>query len=295
MAWAKLDDGFADHPKVIEAGPLASWLFVCGLTYCARQLTDGFIPAGQIRKLADVDNAKELAQTLVSVGLWEECDGGYMIHDYLEYNPSRERVLATREVRAEVGSRGGKAKAANAASISKEEASPESKQNASNLVDVSQTFATENLKQNPTPSRTRPVPVSPPEKIPEVENERDSAPAAPVPLPKYSPAFEVFWREYPSGHGNKVKTYAAWKAHGLDKAGSVDERNAVMAGLHAWKSCERWAVKGMVKAAETWVKERWWEDDPPPPDSVRIVTATQRHNDPQTMFDLAERYRKAGQ
>ena len=162
MAWAKLDDGFADHPKVIEAGPLASWLFVCGLTYCARQLTDGFIPAGQMRKLADVDNAKELAQTLVSVGLWEECDGGYMIHDYLEYNPSRERVLATREVRAEVGSRGGKQKAANAATVLKEEAAAETKQNASKLVDVSQTFATENLKQ----SLPRPVPVPYPNPIP---------------------------------------------------------------------------------------------------------------------------------
>jgi hypothetical protein len=55
MTWVKIDDGFADHPKVIEAGPMASWLFLCGLTYCSRQLTDGFIPAGQLRRLADVD------------------------------------------------------------------------------------------------------------------------------------------------------------------------------------------------------------------------------------------------
>lgn len=102
--------------------------------------------------------------------------------------------------------------------------------------------------------------------FPEPEND---APAAPVPLPKYSQVFEVFWREYPSGHGGKVKTYEAWKAKGLDRASAVEERNAVMAGLHAWKSCERWAVKGMVKAAETWVKERRWEDEPPPADNPR--------------------------
>lgn len=97
MAWVKLDDQFADHPKVNAAGPLASWLYVCGLTYCARQLTDGFIPAAQIRKLADVDNAGELASILVSVGLWEQVEGGYMAHDYLKYNPTAAQVKAERE------------------------------------------------------------------------------------------------------------------------------------------------------------------------------------------------------
>ena len=57
MSWIKIDDQFADHPKVLQAGPLASWMYVCGLTYAGRYLTDGFIPAGQVRKLADVDNA----------------------------------------------------------------------------------------------------------------------------------------------------------------------------------------------------------------------------------------------
>ena len=100
VTWIKIDDQFADHPKVIQAGPLAGWLYVCGLTYAGRYLTDGFIPAGQLRKLADVDNAPELAERLVAARLWEEADGGYMIHDYLKYNPSRAEVEAERESRA---------------------------------------------------------------------------------------------------------------------------------------------------------------------------------------------------
>jgi hypothetical protein len=100
MSWIKVDDQFADHPKVIAAGPLAAWLYVCGLTYAGRYLTDGFIPAGQVRKLADIDNATELAERLVSVNLWETIDGGYHIHDYLVYNPSGEQVRTERRENA---------------------------------------------------------------------------------------------------------------------------------------------------------------------------------------------------
>lgn len=101
MPWAKLDDGFTDHPKVMAAGPLASWLFVCGLTYSARMLTDGFIPTTQVRKLADLDNAMALADRLVEVGLWERCDDGFLIHDYLEYQPSAEKVRTERKAAQE--------------------------------------------------------------------------------------------------------------------------------------------------------------------------------------------------
>ena len=100
MSWIKLDDQFADHPKVIAAGPLASWMYVCGLTYAGRYLTDGFIPAGQVRKLADVDNATELAARLVEVGLWEPTEDGYLIHDYHDYNPRADKVRAERAANA---------------------------------------------------------------------------------------------------------------------------------------------------------------------------------------------------
>lgn len=97
MSWARVDDQFADHPKVMAAGPLASWLYVCGLAYCARLLTDGFIPSGQVRKLADVENAGALADRLVTVGLWERHTGGYRVHDFHDHNPTRDEVLRLRD------------------------------------------------------------------------------------------------------------------------------------------------------------------------------------------------------
>ena len=100
MPWARLDDNFPDHVKVIEAGPLACWLHVCGICYSARQLTDGYIPRAYVFRLASVENPLELVQRLVDVGLWHEVENGYQIHDYLEYNPSAAQVKAKREANA---------------------------------------------------------------------------------------------------------------------------------------------------------------------------------------------------
>jgi hypothetical protein len=50
-----------------------------------------------------VDN---LIDELVRAGLWDRDDKGYVIHDYLEYNPSKAQVLAVREAKSEAGKRG---------------------------------------------------------------------------------------------------------------------------------------------------------------------------------------------
>jgi len=100
MVWVRLADDFVDHPKVVEAGPLASWLYVCGLSYSNRYATDGFIPSGQVRRLADVREPDLLARKLVEVRLWEPVKGGYQIHDYAEYQPSSAEVKRDREATA---------------------------------------------------------------------------------------------------------------------------------------------------------------------------------------------------
>lgn len=115
MAWAKIDDKFFSHPKVRSAGRDATLLHLAALTYCNEHLTDGFIQEESIPYIAmlafiDVEDAKQNLSKLLSVGLWEECEGGYLVHDYLEYNPTREMVEETRAARAEAGKRGGEAK-----------------------------------------------------------------------------------------------------------------------------------------------------------------------------------------
>jgi hypothetical protein len=104
--WVKLDDHFPEHPKVIAAGPLAAWLYVAGLCYANRLLTDGFIPREVVPRLVaqagtKYETPEYLATRLCAVGLWTEettAAGfqGYRIHDYTTYQRSRERVLTDR-------------------------------------------------------------------------------------------------------------------------------------------------------------------------------------------------------
>jgi hypothetical protein len=124
MAWVKIDDHFDEHPKIAQAGPLAVAVWLAGLAYCNRNLTDGFIPWSKAQGLIswqflgaesddprgrkrytvaltcghvgeDVDTAFVI-ERLLDAGLWQEIDGGYTVHDYLDYQPSKEQVLAER-------------------------------------------------------------------------------------------------------------------------------------------------------------------------------------------------------
>lgn len=116
MPWARIDDDFRHNPKVVAAGPLGIALYVCGLSYCAEHLTDGFIPKRAVRTLVDLDDTDPMtiAQDLVGVGLWEECEGGYSVHDYLKFNPSKDYWAKKQEA----GRAGGQASAQARASAS---------------------------------------------------------------------------------------------------------------------------------------------------------------------------------
>lgn len=97
MAWLRIDDRVRTHPKVVQAGPAAAWFWFCGIAYCREHLTDGFIPAGMLPSLAPgVTTGRSLATKLVESRLWELAPGGYQVHDFLDWNPSRAEVEAAR-------------------------------------------------------------------------------------------------------------------------------------------------------------------------------------------------------
>jgi hypothetical protein len=96
MVWLRIDDQIAHHPKFIDAGPVASWLWLCGNTYCNKYLTDGFIRESALPMLGNVTNAKKWAEVLVQVGLWEKVEGGYEVHDFHDFNPTAYQVKEKR-------------------------------------------------------------------------------------------------------------------------------------------------------------------------------------------------------
>lgn len=98
MTWFRVDDGFPSHPKVAslfdgDRGPEALAMWLLAGAWCARELTDGWVPSGQVKRFG-LDPS--VAAELVRVGLWHTEQAGFRIHDYLHYNPSRAHVMAER-------------------------------------------------------------------------------------------------------------------------------------------------------------------------------------------------------
>lgn len=99
MSWLRTDDLYPDHPKLACLPIAARWAHLRCMSYCARYLTDGFIPAETAREYAG-----EYLSLLTSPPpkpfenpLLGSCDGGFIVHDYLDYNPTRAKVLADKK------------------------------------------------------------------------------------------------------------------------------------------------------------------------------------------------------
>lgn len=110
MSWVRIDDQFADHPKFLAISEEGLALWVRGLAYCNRHLTDGVIPDAALGILSRAKRPSDIASQLVTAGLWTRIERGYLVHDFLQWNPSKADVLATRESKkvkcSEAGKRG---------------------------------------------------------------------------------------------------------------------------------------------------------------------------------------------
>jgi hypothetical protein len=100
MPWARLDDSFYDHPKTLAlAGrsPAAGFLHVRAITYCCKHLTDGFFPKSLVETLVPVqrDRDEQLA-ALIEIGLWYDRGEQYAIHDFQDYQPTKDEVAEKR-------------------------------------------------------------------------------------------------------------------------------------------------------------------------------------------------------
>jgi hypothetical protein len=114
VSWAKLDDRFYGHPKVLAAvtRDVASIaLHALALSYSADYELDGRVPR-QFAVQAVGERADDLAGILVDVGLWLENGEGWEIHDFLDYNPSKVELEKKRAARRRAGRKGGKASGA---------------------------------------------------------------------------------------------------------------------------------------------------------------------------------------
>ena len=100
MSWAKFDDAYYDNPKMLRVGLVGTGLHARAIAYCARHETDGHVPAawveGQLLELKPAERKRVIA-TVVDAGAFHRDNGGYVVNDYLEFNPSRAEIAARKE------------------------------------------------------------------------------------------------------------------------------------------------------------------------------------------------------
>lgn len=241
MAWLKLDDQIFLNRKVAQCDSDAKLLYIVGLTYCANQLTDGFIPEATLPLLAgmaglDWQIAKQSAGKLLDVCLWSATQNGWQIPDYLEYNPSREQVIHNQQVRSEAGKRGGYAK---------------NRQNTGKLPSKTQANAKQNSGKSLPPS---------PSPSPSERDEGLARPPASSPVSSQEPAdpewgaalsklealgvmtgtalleFQAIWPDLNNGH-------RAW----IDDAITVAQANSANSPVYAVRVLANWTKNGRGK------------------------------------------------
>lgn len=101
--YVQLVNAFYSNEKVQElarSGRMDSvGAFCMALAYCGDHLTDGFVPRRAM--LYVIGATSEQIRALCDVGMLEEVDEGWLIHDYAEHNRTKEQVLHARKKSAE--------------------------------------------------------------------------------------------------------------------------------------------------------------------------------------------------
>ena len=247
MAWVRIDDCFDEHPKLQKVGPIGWGYWLAGLAYCNRNLTDGFIPWAKAQTLAsfvvmeydgklsklchssgmvgqDMD-AEWVIMLLLEAGLWEEVDGGFAVHDYSEYQPTKAQIEEEREKKKAAGQAGGQASAVARASAGA----------SANVKQV--------VKQNPTPN---PSPSPTP-----IRKESDKS----LSCPEFH---EEFWVAYPRRQAKK-DAEAAWRKLNPDR-GLID---GILRDVQRRKSSQEWQKDGgkFIPLPATYLNGSRWEDE----------------------------------
>ena len=94
--WVRFDNTMPDNIKVAPLNDRSFRLWINAICYCSRAQSDGFLPLAVLPALCRTA-ALRAARDLVGAKLFDEVEGGFRVHDYLDFNPSRARLTEMRE------------------------------------------------------------------------------------------------------------------------------------------------------------------------------------------------------
>lgn len=120
MTWFRIDDKFWSHPKVLHLSSLSVGVWARIGSYCSDQLTDGQVEDRTVHSICPESRAvidRAIAE-LVAAGLWEVAGPEtWTYHDWVDQQPTREEVKASRAASAERQRRHRERKAAERAQV----------------------------------------------------------------------------------------------------------------------------------------------------------------------------------
>jgi hypothetical protein len=106
MAWVRIDDRIAEHPKFLTLNDAGWSLWARTLIYANRHRTEGVLDAIVVKRMGTGRTVRDLVRRHI----WDPLPGGhYRIHDYLDYQPDAQGHLpraAVSAARAAAGRKG---------------------------------------------------------------------------------------------------------------------------------------------------------------------------------------------
>ena len=100
--WTKLSDDFGEVPPVLNLSDAAYRLYVQGLIYCNRNLTDGLIAEAAVGRLTTTFS-KRLVAELTATHLWTREGSNFVVAEFLRDQLSRAQVMKIRTDRRAAG------------------------------------------------------------------------------------------------------------------------------------------------------------------------------------------------
>ena len=101
MTWLRKDDRFPEHRKIRRLSDGAYRLHDTAMCFTAKDEADGMITAADLDEMTHGKRLRRHIPSLVEAHLWEPVKGGWIIHDFLHYNPSHVQQEAKRAAQRE--------------------------------------------------------------------------------------------------------------------------------------------------------------------------------------------------
>lgn len=247
MPWARFDDHMPSHRKVRPLSDAAFRLWVSSVCWSNANHTDGVVLCHDLTYVSDVRRPRKCVAELVGSGLWEEIENGWLVHDFLDYNPSAAQVSAQRKLKTarQQRWRAGRGEDDVDASTEPSKDAP---------TDASRDAAPSRPVPSPTTTYTSPA---------EPDDGQTPKPGKPkkakADVPLEPEAFDRFWRIYP----RKVAPLAAVRAWNKAIRTNVSAK-LILDAAEFYAMERRGQDPTYTKHPATWLNAACWQDEPDP-------------------------------